>query len=60
MDRTYAHSCMYILHHVSALLGISISKAVVIVLLQTGVGQGLYLGLETGRMLALNYLGVIT
>ena len=43
----------------AALLGTSIGKAVLVVLLQTAAAQGLYLGLETGRTLVLNYLGVI-
>ena len=52
---TVTIACIY----VAALLGISIAKAVLIVLLQTVAAQGLYLWLETWRMLALYYLGVI-
>ena len=65
MDRTcdiegwahdyYSDYCLY----VPALLGISVAKAVLIVLLQTVAAQGLYLWLETWRMLALHYIGVI-
>ena len=43
----------------SALLGLSIAKAVLIVLLQTVAAQGLYVMLETWRMLALYYIGVV-
>lgn len=52
------HVVIVLLHYVTALLGISIAKAVLIVLLQTFAAQGLHACLETWRILALAYLGV--